>query len=363
MMNETCTPRERVLRALSHQEPDRVPFAFGFGPTAEARATIDTYLEPMGTDYAALAKATEDLRRVSAPYVGPTLPERTSYWGIRYKAVAHEGGEYNEFEFYPLAGVETIAQMDAHPWPKPEWFDYSDLRETLGRVGEDGRYAIRYGSSNPFEIFCWMMGLEEAMMKLVLQPELVARGLEHITTFFCEFQRRGLEAADGGIDLCFTADDLGGQHGLLLSRDMYRDVIQPFHVKLHATIHEYGARSLYHSDGSVIEILPDLIDAGVDVLEAVQVDAAGMDPEALKAAAGDRLGFHGGVSVQQLLPHGTAEEVRDEVARLKKVLGAGGGYICAPSHAVQVGTPPENVIAMVETAVEKPLQEILADAV
>jgi len=106
---------------------------------------------------------------------------------------------------------------------------------------------------------------------------------------------------------------------------------------------------MMHSDGAVFDILPDVMDAGVEVLEAVQVDAAGMEPERLKAAYGGRLSFHGAVSVQQLLPHSDAAGVMRECRRLVAVLGAEGGYIAAPSHAIQVGTPPENVLAMLRT--------------
>jgi uroporphyrinogen decarboxylase len=111
---------------------------------------------------------------------------------------------------------------------------------------------------------------------------------------------------------------------------------------------------MYHSDGAVFDILDDLIDAGIDVLEAVQIDAAGMEPKRLKRAFGDRLSFHGGISVQNLLVDEGAETVFDRCRALIATLGAGGGYIAAPTHAIQVGTPPENVLAM--------LRAVLGDA-
>lgn len=152
------------------------------------------------------------------------------------------------------------------------------------------------------------------------------------------------------VDLVFMADDLGGQNGLLMSLDTYRAVIKPFHRRLAACVkaHAPNAKCMHHSDGAVFDVLPDLIDAGVEVLEAVQTDAVGMEPERLKQTFGDRLSFHGAISVQQLLPHSDADTVRDECRRLVKVLGEGGGYIAAPAHAIQVGTPPENVLAMLE---------------
>jgi len=358
----TELPRDRVLATLDHQETNRAPFSFGFGPTGEARRALDAYLKPLGADFSTLDRAAADIRSVAPRYIGPPLPSETDIWGIRRKPVAYATGTYDEIVHYPLGGVRAAGKISRYPWPRVDDFDFGVLPEAIRLRGENGRYAIRASGGNPFEIFCWMTGLEEALVMLIESPDVVTRGLEHITNFFCEYCMRQLDAAAGGIDLVFTADDLGGQQGPLMSRTMYREIIMPHHRHLHNIIHGFGARTLYHSDGSVIDLVPDLIEAGVDILEAVQVDAAGMDPRALKALAGDRLSFHGGVSVQHLLPHGTPDDVRREVAELKRVFGAGGGYICAPTHAIQAGTPPENVIAMVEEATEQSLDDLLAAA-
>jgi len=160
-----------------------------------------------------------------------------------------------------------------------------------------------------------------------------------------------LAAAAGAIDLAFTADDIGGQHGLLMSLDMWETFLKPYHVRLNATIHEFGVKVIYHTDGAVMDAVPGLIDMGIDVLQALQFSAKGMDPRELERRFGDRLCFEGGVSVQTTLPFGTAEDVREEVETLISTLGAGGGYILGPSHAIQAGTPPENVVAMFDTAV------------
>lgn len=177
------------------------------------------------------------------------------------------------------------------------------------------------------------------------------RALEHITGFLDARLQRTLAAAPDGIDLVFFADDLGTQQGLLMSRESYRTVLQPFHRRLTDTVHRLapGAHCLLHSDGAVFDVIPDLLDAGLDTLEAVQTDAAGMEPERLKRAYGDRLSFQGAISVQHLLPHGNQETVRAECLHLMEVLGKDGGYIAAPAHAIQVGTPPENVITMLRT--------------
>jgi len=174
--------------------------------------------------------------------------------------------------------------------------------------------------------------------------------MSRVTDFYVAYFRRTLAAAKGEIDLVFTADDIGGQNGLLLSLGMWEQFIKPYHVRLNAAIHEHGARVIYHSDGGIMDAVAGLIDMKIDVLQALQFDAAGMDPVALKAAYGHRLSFQGGVSVQRTLPFGTPEQVREEVERLIATLGRNGGYILGPSHVIQAGTPPENIYAMFETA-------------
>jgi uroporphyrinogen decarboxylase len=188
-------------------------------------------------------------------------------------------------------------------------------------------------------------------MNVLAEPALVQRALDHITSFLDVRLQRTLAAAPDCIDLVFFADDLGTQQGLLMSRDAYREVLQPFHRRLTNTVRRLAHRAhcLLHSDGAVFDVIPDLLDAGLDTLEAVQTDATGMEPERLKRAYGDRLSFQGAISVQHLLPHGNPTTVRVECQRLIEVLGARGGYIAAPAHAIQVGTPPENVLAMLRT--------------
>jgi uroporphyrinogen decarboxylase len=174
--------------------------------------------------------------------------------------------------------------------------------------------------------------------------------MERVTRFYVEHFTHMLAAADGQVDLAFTADDIAGQNGLLMSTSMWETFLKPYHVRLNAAIHAFGVKVIYHTDGAATEMVPGLIDAGIDVLQALQFSAKGMDPTVLKGRFGDRLCFEGGVSVQTTLPFGTPEDVQAEVQELITVLGKGGGYILGPSHAIQAGTPPENVIALFDTA-------------
>ena len=347
------TPRERILAAFAHRQPDRVPFSWGFGPTAEMSKVLESYLAGQGIDWGKLRRATDDKMGCGAAWNGPLPPNGNTYsgiFGINMKKQSYGNGSYDEFTDYPLAGAADLAAINRFPWPDAKHYDYASVRENILKANPDRFRAVSLGGGNPFEIYCWMTGLEESLCNLILEPDMVRLALKYITDFFAERMRRTLEVAGDLVDMVFLADDLGGQNGLLLSRETYCAVIQPYHKQLVDTVRQQAphAKVFFHSDGAVFDILPDLLDAGIDMLEAVQTDCAGMDPERLKATYGKRLGFHGAISVQQLLPHTDAANVTRECKRLVQVLGKDGGYIAAPAHAIQVGTPPENVMAMLK---------------
>ncbi len=360
--------RERVRAALAHRAPQRVPFSWGFGPTPEMSAVLAGDLAARGIDWEALRFATEDVLTVAPRYVGPALAPDIDMWGVRRRAVSYGAGAYDEIIGHPLAGVTDPHVLDDHPWPSPDWFDWEGFRGLAlaadPALAKARRLAL-VASGRPLEEYTWMTGLEETLANLLLYPEVVHEALTRICDFFCGMQRRASESCGGLIDLLFFADDLGGQQGLLFSRETYREMVQPHHRRLIASARRLfpGVAMMYHTDGAVFEVIPDLIEAGVDVLEAVQVDAAGMDPARLKTAYGDRLAFQGAIAVQSLLPRAGAEAVAAECRRLVEVLGSGGGYIAAPSHAVQVGTPTANVLAMLRAVLgEADYEQALASA-
>ena len=356
-MTSELTHRERVRLALEHQETDRIPIAMvcaGVNVPArreladylarERGLTVEQYLEPL-----------IDIRDVGPAYVGPTLAERTDFWGVRREPVSYGTGSYDEIAFYPLAGVTDPNDVAAHTLPSTDWFDYSVLPEQVAALRREGDHCLMAANGNIFETSWYMRGFERMLMDLALNPELPRAIFERVCSFYVEHFRKLLSAAGGEIDLVFTADDIGGQQGLLMSLDMWAEHIKPYHERLNRVIHEFGARVIYHSDGAVMEAVPGLIEMGVDVLQALQFDAKGMDPVALKEAYGETLCFEGGVSVQSTLPWGTAEDVAREVRERIDVLGRSGGYILGPSHAIQAGTPPENIIALFDTAATHPM--------
>jgi uroporphyrinogen decarboxylase len=197
-----------------------------------------------------------------------------------------------------------------------------------------------------------MRGLEQMLVDVMVDEEIATAIMARVTDFYVAYFDRVLSAAPGQVDLVFTADDIGDQRGLLMPKEKWQRLIVPHHARLNGVIHGHGAKVIYHTDGSIMEAVEDLIAMGIDVLQALQFSADNMDPVRLKREFGSRLCFEGGMSVQTTLPFGTVEEVRREVEDRIRVLGEGGGYILGPSHYVQAGTPPANVAAMFDTARE-----------
>jgi uroporphyrinogen decarboxylase len=354
MTNKTSTlsSRERVRLALTHQETDRIPIAMvcsGINPPVDRE--FDALLrDQKGCDLKTYLDAILDVRGVEARYVGPRLDPGRDIWSVRRKEQSFGAGAYDEIVEYPLANISTPADLGKHPWPSVDWFDYSTLEDSIRWAQRDGEHCLMIHNGNIFESAWYMRGFERMFLDFAENPELVHALFERVTRFYCEHFRRLLESADGRVDLAFTADDIGGQNGLLVSLKTWENFIKPYHQRLNKVIHEFGVRVIYHTDGSVMKAVPGLVEMGIDVLQALQFSAKGMDPAALKSLAGERLGFEGGVSVQTTLPFGTPEDVRHEVETLIATLGKGGGYILGPSHAIQAGTPAANVLAMFETA-------------
>jgi uroporphyrinogen decarboxylase len=328
---------------------------------------MESFLAAQGLDWGKLRAAAGDIVGLGPKYTGPEPPGGNTFvgiWGIRMKEADYGDGVYQEFTEFPLAGVEDPAFFDDYAWPDPDAYDYEHAREVFENANPGQERAVRYSAGNPFEIYCWMTGLEESLVNLLVNPDVVKAALDHIVGFMDKRLRRTLEACGDLVDIAFFADDLGSQTGLLMSRETYLEILQPYHRRLTSTAKDAAphVKCMLHSDGSVFDLLPDLIDAGVDVLEAVQVDAAKMEPERLKSTFRDRLCFHGAISVQQLLPHSDTATVGRECRRLVEVLGEGGGYVAAPSHAIQTGTPPENVMAMLQAVLGEDFEGVVEEA-
>ncbi len=346
MPKETMTPRERWLAVLTRRPPDRVPM--DYWGTDEATAKLCRHLG-CATRREALEVLHVDFTVTVGPrYVGPPLPERSNVFGCRYQDVDYGTGVYAECVYHPLARFNTVEEIERHyTWPSPDWWDYSGIPQQL--PGNE-RYPIQGGGSEPFLIYKELRGQEQAFVDLVLNPELVHYCLDRLFDLAYENTRRIYEQIPGQVLISYVAEDMGGQSDLMFSPAQVREFLLPRMVRIIDLAHEAGAYVFHHNDGNCRRIIPDMVAAGIDVLNPIQWRARGMEREGLKRDFGDRLVFHGAMDNQYTLPFGTVAEVRQEVLDNLRILGEGGGYILAPCHNIQAVGPAENVVAMYETA-------------
>lgn len=348
MPKETMTPKERWLAVVNRQKPDRIPMHYR--ATEEAHRKLLDYLNCSTEEMYERLHIDRNFG-VGPRYVGPPIPAGQDMYGRRYEDIEYEGGTYRECTHHPLAGYETIEEIDRnYTWPTADWFDYSDIPKRIEGV-EDR--VISGGGSEPFLIYKHLRGDEQAFIDLVENPDLVHYCLRKLYGFCYENTRRIYEQIPGKVNVTGVAEDMGAQDRLLYSRAHLREFFFPYMKRMIDLAREAGALVNTHSDGAVREILPDLIEMGVNIFNPVQWRCKGMDREALKKDFGDRLIFEGAMDNQHTIPFGTVEEVRREVCDNIRILGAGGGYILGPCHNIQVVGPPENVVAMYETGYEE----------
>jgi uroporphyrinogen decarboxylase len=236
------------------------------------------------------------------------------------------------------------------PWPDPsDPARYEGLVEEARQVAGEGRGVfVASICSGLTEVFFKIRGFEDGYMDLVANPGLARRIMERILEIKLQYWEHVLPALGDAIDVAGESDDLGGQQGLLFSPATYRELVRPLHAELFSAIHKRSeAKVFLHCCGAIRELIPDLIDVGVDVLNPVQVSAAGMESGALKRDFGRDLVFWGGgVDTQRVLANGTAEQVREDVTRHMIDLKRGGGFVFAAVHNIQANVSPENVFAM-----------------
>lgn len=246
--------------------------------------------------------------------------------------------------------AEELSDL-AFDWPDPA--KYIDVEECRRRVNMAPKDKVVLGIlwSAHFQDACASFGMETALMNMIAEPELYKAVDEKILEFYLKANEIFYEATKGKLHAVLIGNDMGSQRGLLLSPEMVREFIMPGCRKLVEQAHSYGVKVIYHSCGSIDRIIPDLIEAGVDVIHPIQALAAGMQPEKLKKQFGDKVSFCGGVDTQDLLVNGTPEEVGNKVRELRRIFPT--GLILSPSHeAIQPDVPPANIEALFKAAEE-----------
>ena len=349
MPRETMTGRERWLAVLRREKPDRIPM--DYWSTGEAAAKLVRHLGCKDLDEALTLLHVDTPYTVQGRYVGPAFDAGADMWGFRYVKADYGAGVYNEHANHPLAHYAGVAEIEAgYAWPSADWYDYAHVRQ---EIDDHPDRVIRGGGSEPFLLYCQLRGIEQAMMDLIENPDVVRYCLGKLFDFAYEGTRRLFEAAGAGrIHITYVAEDMGSQEDLMFAPAQIREFLLPGMKRMIDLAHSCGAYVFHHNDGACRKILPDLIDAGIDILNPIQWRCAGMDREGLKRDFGQNLVFHGAVDNQYTLPFGTVDEVRREVRDNLRILGAGGGYILAPCHNIQAVGPVENIVAMYEAGYE-----------
>ena len=341
-MDKLMTSRERVLAAINRQPTDRVPADMWAEEPVWERLLRD--LAAKNRDEI-LKRLQIDLRYVSAIYPPDVITDgvKQNMWGERWMMAETPWGRDWEHINGAFADAQTLDDIKAFPWPTCDQVDYSTIAEQCDRY--DG-CAIVCGNADIFERPALTRGLENFLCDLAMNPDWADYIIKVFLDFYVEDFKRYWEASKGRIDIYWTLTDLGTQHKLFQSRRTFQRFIAPQLETLARLVHSHGVKFMFHSCGAVRELIPDLIEVGVDILNPIQPAAVGMEPEGLKSDFGNRLTFHGGIDIQYLLPLESAAAVRTEVSRRAKLLGHGGGYIISPSHNLQQDIPTENIVAM-----------------
>jgi len=346
--------RDRVYAAIRHEPTDEVPCRMSH--TSEIMGVLQERLG-VGSPGEVFKALHVDFREISPIKSEEFLERDASRW---LTTEATKGYKLQVYAYSPLASAESVADVEAYDWNDFDGRDHADYSTLADQVAawnsDDDRYFIMYKVGELFDAVWHLRGMERFFMDLALNPELARAMLNALTDRIVRDIERAGSAAQGLIDTFNLSDDLGSQRGLMISPQMCREFIFPCYERIFDAAKRQGAVVFFHSCGAIVPIIPDLIALGVDILHPLQTLAAGMDYVEIKAKYGDQICFCGGIDVQELLPHGTVEEVRREVRRVIEVLGAGSGYIMDACNKIQPDTPVENVLAMYETAMEMCLQ-------
>lgn len=350
----TATPRDRVRAFLARSHADRVPINYCANDGLDRR--LKAHFGLGEGDGEGLRQALGvDFRAIGARWNGGRLHDELpgvevdGLWGIRRRWVEHPSGGYHDFCAWPLQEADAAA-VAAWAMPDPDAYDYRVISE---RCAHFAAYGLHLGSPGLGDI-CnstgMLMGMERVYAALTGGDEawelLVERKLAHDLAV----TERSLAAAAGRIDFVWLGEDLGSQRGPLCSLPAWRRRLRPWHQRLIDLARAHGAAVMVHSCGASSAFFDDLIEMGVDAIDTLQPDAAGMDADRLKRRWGARLAFHGGVGTGGLVAQGTAAQARAEAERVLAAFMPGGGYAFSPAHALQDDTPTGNVLAIYAAA-------------
>lgn len=371
--------RERLVRSLNHKEPDQIPLDLASTPVSGiSLVAYNNYMKYLGIE------ETNEMFDIVQQLIYPserfltengvdTRPVRSNAgsgyalvhqeegrykifvdeWGIKWR-MPKEGGFYYDMATHPLEDVLEAEDVEAYNsfLHADDDARYVGMKEKAQEIYDRG-LAVVVNSISPgiFEMLTWLMGYEAGLTGLAMDESGTIRILEKVFEIKHAYWSRILDDFGDIISVCQEADDLASQISLIISPEMYRKYIKPHHKKLFDMIHQKSkAKVFIHSCGSIRSILPDFIESGIDIINPVQFNAAGMDPVALKREFGKDLVFWGGgVDTQHTFPVGTPAEVENNVRHMMDVLRKDGGFVFNSVHNIQSDVPPANLDAYFKT--------------
>ena len=372
--------RDRLLAAINHREPDRVPVDLGatavtslhidthrklkahFGINDPEETIVNRMMQTVLPHEEILKRFDVDVRGVfmgrldSRPEIERPLNSSTVYtdeWGVT--RIKPPTSHYYDLYECPFDREDlTITDVNNYNWPDPEDPGrYRGVVERARELREKTDYGVMFVFNvNVVHVPQFMRGFYLWFEDLLLRPELLRTMMRRVVDIHLAVGERILPQVAPYVDIVQVSDDMGTQDRLQFSPEIYREIIKPFHREIYNMIHDLTSAKLWlHSCGAISEVLDDLIEIGVDIINPVQVAAKGMEIESLKERFGDRIVFWGGIATQKLLPQGSPEEGAETVRRTAKILGKGGGYVLCGTHNIQPEVPEENIITKYDTII------------
>jgi uroporphyrinogen decarboxylase len=376
------TSRERILATIQHEKPDRVPIVIGASNATGIKMrpyqrlknllgiqAADHYLynwPELGTanpDEETLQRLHSDVRGVHDRFPAQVYsknqqrPAHAPFyddWGSGSMEI--EPGVWFP-AIHPLSEAQAIDELERYAWPDmndPTRIAY--VRQYAQRLADENQYAIMATPwlLFPFERAFALQGMDHFLLNMALNPEFAQALLLKIAGLCKTLMGNFLDQLGENVDIIKIGDDLGTQESLLISPKMYRRVLKPIHADYIAFIKERTrAKVFFHTDGDVFDLVEDFIEIGVDILNPIQTSAGKMSHLAdLKKRYGRQILFCGAIDTHRLLPFGSPIQVRQEVRRVIEAMANGGGYLLAAVHTIMDEVPPENILAMVDAALE-----------
>lgn len=371
--------KELLINTIEHKFVEKIPTMYRGDPGMNEKLINYFHLNNIENDWEELihklgADNFSDGETLGAfttyfpKYIGPdfnTILEQNHFfiWGIKPIEVEVSGTTHIVFHRNPpLYSFDDVGDILNYNWPKLEWFDFSTYKLATDAVHQSlneqkevkvrdlrksNKYFLNtYCMNSIFMTSIFIRGIDKMMMDLVSNKKYAEMLIGHIGDFMVEFCNKNLASIGKVIDLYGIWDDFATQEGLMISADTWRKFYKPWDKKIIEIAKKYNLYVCFHICGNCIDIIPDFIEMGVDILDPVQVSAKNMEIERLKKLFGNYISFHGGIDAQKLIPLSSPDDIRAEVSRVKNLFGNEGGIIIGPSHYITVDTPIENVLAI-----------------